>query len=172
LSDNGFLRIRNWDNYQNADIFKKSHGKPPWIKLFVHKDYELEKLPIAARLLFFELLKVSGRYSNVFPNDSQWLVGEVRMTESEISEGLAVLLQGAWLSRSKSPRRSRKIREESEKDSPLEENRRDKPPNPLSGKAKNCSVCGPIALPRGVTLADHLYSSHGIEPLRVVEGAA
>lgn len=170
----GFLRIRNWEKFQNADIFKKSHGRPPWVKFFVHNDVELQALSVPTRLLFFELLKVAGRYANAFPNDSQWLVGEVRMDESSISQGLEELRSGGWLSHSKTTRRSRKILEKSESVGENKENRREeiKPPSPPSGKApktsvasgKRCPECD-LTMPMGVTLADHRRRQHGVEAI-------
>jgi hypothetical protein len=44
------------------------------------------------------------------------------------------------------------------------------PPSPPSGKTSSngkieCPECGPILLPRMTTLADHRYSSHGVEAI-------
>jgi hypothetical protein len=106
-----YLRIKNWEHYQNADVFKKSGGRPPWVKLFIRRDLELDGCCIEARILFYELLKVSGDYANVISNDLKWISTETRLPLNVVAKGLPVLLQGAWLSETKSPRRSRKIRE-------------------------------------------------------------
>jgi hypothetical protein len=34
LNDERYIAIRDWDRLQNADVFKKSGGRPPWIKLY------------------------------------------------------------------------------------------------------------------------------------------
>lgn len=106
-----YLRIRNWERYQNADVFKKSGGKPPWVKLFVRRDLELDEACIEARILFYELLKVAGEYANVMSNDLNWISRETRLPLDVVVKGLPVLRKGAWLSETKSARRSRKIRE-------------------------------------------------------------
>jgi hypothetical protein len=174
LSEHGYLRIRNWEKFQNADIFKKSSGRPPWVKFFVHNDAELQALSVPTRLLFYELLKVAGRHLNAFSNDSQWLVGEVRMEESVISQGLEELRSGGWLSHSKTKRRSRKILEKSERVGENKENRREEinPPNPPSGEvkgngARTCPECGLSveALPKSMTLADHRFRAHDVEAI-------
>lgn len=30
----GYVRVAGWDRFQNADVFRKSGGRPPWIKLY------------------------------------------------------------------------------------------------------------------------------------------
>ena len=107
----GYLRVSNWERYQNADVFKKSHGRPPWVKLFVRRDLELDQCCIEARILFYELLKVAGDYANVMSNDLNWISSETRLPLKVVVKGLPVLRKGAWLSETSSPRRSRKIRE-------------------------------------------------------------
>jgi hypothetical protein len=34
VSDGRYIVPRNWANFQNADVWKKSGGRPPWIKLY------------------------------------------------------------------------------------------------------------------------------------------
>lgn len=117
-----FLRIRNWEHYQNADVFKKSGGTPPWCKLYTRRDIDLDQACLEARLLFVELLKCASEYGNVMRGDPEWIARETRMPIAAVVKGLPVLLKGAWLSESKTPRRSRKIlealapREEKDKD--------------------------------------------------------
>jgi len=106
-----YLRVRNWERYQNADVFKKSNGRPPWCKLFTRRDLELDEASLEARLLFFELLRVASEYVNVMRNDLNWISRETRLPVEAVAKGLPELLNGAWLSETKTPRRSRKIRE-------------------------------------------------------------
>ena len=105
----GYLSVENFWKYQNADVWKKSKTHPPWFKHYVHRDAELDKLPPATRLLFFELLGAATRYSNVIEDDLNWLYAETRIDPKLIREGLAQLLKGGWLSRTKTRRRSRQL---------------------------------------------------------------
>lgn len=112
----GYLRVKNFWKYQNADVWKKCDGHPPWFKHFVHRDRELDQLPVVARLLFSELLGSATRNSNVLQDDLNWICSEVRMTPKEVAQALPMLVKGGWLSQSSSARRSRapsrKTREE------------------------------------------------------------
>jgi hypothetical protein len=123
-----YLRVRNWEKLQNADIFKKSHGCPPWIKFKVDflDDYEIGLLSYATQLVYLKLLLVAAKTSNAIPNDIEWLAKQTGMDAGTILEGVTVLLEGAWLSQTKSPRRSRKIRESLAQKSPLDKTRQEK----------------------------------------------
>lgn len=103
-----YLSVSNFWKYQNADVWKKSKTHPPWFKHYVHRDPELDKLPVCARLLFWELLAAATRYSNVLEADLNWLYAETRVEPERIAEMLPLLLEGGWLSETKSRRRSRK----------------------------------------------------------------
>ena len=111
-----YLRVRNWEHFQNADIFKKSHGCPPWIKFYTAMldDYELSRLDYGVQLAYLKLLLVAAKTSNAIPNDLEWLAKQTGIDQGTMLEAVAVLLEGAWLSQTKSPRRSRKIRERGE----------------------------------------------------------
>lgn len=114
----GYLSVRNFWKYQNADVWKKAKGHPPWFKFFVSRDRELDQLDPSARLLFYELLASATRHSNVLEADLKWLWAETRLEPELIAEHLPTLLKGAWLSQTKTPRRSRKPSREN-RDNPL-----------------------------------------------------
>lgn len=122
-----YLRIKNWEHFQNADIFKKSNGCPPWVKFYTAMldDYELGRLPYGTQLTYLKLLLVAAKTSNAIPNDIEWLAKQTGIDSGTILESVGLLLEGAWLSQTKSPRRSRKIRESLAKDSPLDKTRQD-----------------------------------------------
>lgn len=104
-----YLRISKFWDYQNADVWKKCKGHPPWFKHFVHRDREMDRLPIATRLLWIELLGVATRHSNVLEDDLKWISTETRMPLNEVRKALPVLLKGGWLSQTATPRRSRNL---------------------------------------------------------------
>ncbi len=131
-----YVRIRNWDRYQNADVFKKSKGRPPWCKLFTRRDLEFDAASIEARLLFYELLRVATEYANVMSNDLNWISRETRLPLKVVAKGLPELLKGAWLTETTSPRRSRKIREKFSTRQEVEK----KPPSPPSGKQQKLAL--------------------------------
>lgn len=118
-----YLSVANFWKYQNADAWKKAKTHPPWFKHYVHRDRELDALPYPARLLFWELLAAATRYENVLGpgglngseaklSDSEeilsWIQSETRVDIETIRETLPLLLQGGWLSQTKTARRSRK----------------------------------------------------------------
>ncbi len=108
-----FLRIRNWEHYQNADIFKKAKGKPPWVKLYTAMldDHELLALDPVTQLLFDRLLLLAAKTANAIPSDPEWIANRVGIKRESVTKGCAVLLKGAWLSETKTDRGSRIIRE-------------------------------------------------------------
>ncbi len=133
-----YLSVRRFWDYQNADVWKKSKGHPPWFKFYVHRDREVDELPPLARLLWYELLAAACRHGNVLKanlneseRDLKWICSEVRMEPEEVAEYLPMLLKGGWLSQTRTPRRSRKpsrkvlessldlIEEEEEREEPL-----------------------------------------------------
>lgn len=103
-----YLSVQNFWKYQNADVWKKSKGHPPWFKHWVNRDRELDALPLLTRLVFYELLAAATRHSNVLEADLKWLWAETRVDSESIRESLPALLKGGWLSETKTPRRSRK----------------------------------------------------------------
>lgn len=115
-----YLSVQNFWKFQNADVWKKSVGHPPWCKLFVHRDMDIDELPYEARLLFYELLAAATRYSNVLKADVNWLASETRMDAVVIAEMLPLLLKGAWLSETKGARRSRKPSRVGAREDPLD----------------------------------------------------
>jgi hypothetical protein len=124
-----YLSIINFWNYQNADVWKKSRTHPPWFKHYVHRDRELDALPVEARLLWVELLAAATRHNNILglgplppghglseaeaklresERNLSWICGEVRMEPETVAEMLPLLIKGGWLSQTATPRRSRK----------------------------------------------------------------
>ncbi len=103
-----YLSVTNFWKYQNADAWKKAKTHPPWFKHFVHRDRELDQLPLVARLLFYELLGAATRNSNVLEADLNWIWAETRVEPEVIAEALPLLVKGGWLSETKTARRSRK----------------------------------------------------------------
>ena len=103
-----YLSIANFWKYQNADVWGKSKGHPPWFKHYVHRDRELDKLDPLARLLFYELLGAATRHKNVLESDPKWLFTETLMEPEEIAKHLPALLKGAWVKATERPVRSRK----------------------------------------------------------------
>lgn len=104
-----YLSVKNFWHYQNADIWKKAKGHPPWFKYFVHRDREIDHLPYVARLLWTELLACASRNSNVLEDDLNWLSAETRIDAEAIAEALPLLVKGGWLSQTRTPRRSRQL---------------------------------------------------------------
>jgi len=102
-----YLRFRNWKRYQNADLAKKSHGGLAWVKLWTIRDEELMALTPTTRLLFYELLKLAGREMNAIPNYMNFISGHTGLTLKQTVNGVQTLLEGAWLSETKTKRNSR-----------------------------------------------------------------
>lgn len=103
-----YLSVSNFWKYQDRNAWKKTKTHPPWFKLYVHRDRELDALPQLARLLFYELLACATRNSNVLEADLNWIWAETRVEPETIREYLPVLLKGGWLSQTKSARRAPK----------------------------------------------------------------
>lgn len=123
-----YLRIRNFWDFQNADAWKKSlaskkQDPPGWCKLYRRRDHDLDLLPVEARLLFHELLKVATETQNVIPKKSEWISSATRMTTQQVTKALPLLLEGAWLTETRSSRPSRKILEGFAKVSPSQARR-------------------------------------------------
>jgi hypothetical protein len=100
-----YLSVTNFWKYQDKNAWKKAKTHPPWFKQYVHRDIELDALPLEARLLFYEILAVATRYSNVLEADLNWLWAETRIEPELIGAMLPLLLKGGWLSQTKSKRR-------------------------------------------------------------------
>ena len=162
-----YLRIRKFWDYQNADAWKKAQANkrgpkhPPWCKLYAYRDEELDSLPVATRLVWFELLRLAVVHANAIPNETQRIAKQISMEPGEVANAVAQLLQGAWILETKTPRLSRKIletkppkRETLEIENPL-------PPLRVTRKPK-CHVCG--VLPLG-SMEDHLANVHGVREI-------
>lgn len=107
-----YVAVRNWAHYQHKDLFKKSRGRPPWIKFYrdLLEDQDLLELPYAAQLLFDRLLLLAASQRNAIRSDSEWIANKVGMRSQDVAESLPLLLKGAWLSETKTARRSQLIR--------------------------------------------------------------
>lgn len=166
-----FLRVRNWEHYQNADVFKKAKGKPPWVKLYTAMldDRDLLALDPVTQLLFDRLLLLAAKNANAISNDSQWIANTVGIDHGLVVKGIGELLKGAWLSETKTKRSSRKIREAVAKDSLQEvEVEVDKTPlPPFQLNPLKCRVCG-LAFKTPRRLEEHLENVHDIEAAPVV----
>lgn len=147
-----YLRIKNFWDYQNADAWKKAAASkkqepPGWCKLYRRRDRDLDRLPIPARLLFHELLKVATEHLNAIPNETEWIASEVKMPVREVEKALSLLLQGAWL---KETRTGRPSREFLEKFSPKEVRSKKKKeeeeqagePTALKSRCPDCDLGG------------------------------
>lgn len=119
-----YLRIRKFWDYQNADAWKKArenkggHRHPAWCKLYVARDLELDRQKPVVRLVFYELLRLATVHDNVIPNDMSTIANAISIPRQQVSEAIEILLKGAWLSQTSTPRRSRepsrKIRDQIE----------------------------------------------------------
>lgn len=48
MTEERYIVVRNWEKFQNADVWKKSGGRPPWIKTYtalLHDDAYIELTP-------------------------------------------------------------------------------------------------------------------------------
>lgn len=100
-----YLSVTNFWKYQDRNAWKKTKTHPPWFKFYVHRDQDIDHLPVAARLLFIELLAVATRYRNVLEADPNWIRMETRIELELITENLPLLLKGGWLRETKTARR-------------------------------------------------------------------
>lgn len=89
-----YLEIRNWERFQHY-----RNRRPVWIKFHVEllDDVELRRLPYATRLLWDQLLLLAARLDNLIPNDAEEIANMTRIDYQSVEEGVALLLQGAWL---------------------------------------------------------------------------
>jgi hypothetical protein len=72
--DNGFLQVRNWNRFQNADVFKKSDGRPPWIKLYQQllDDPDIQAMTFADLGRLVTVWLWAARLGNKLPADETW----------------------------------------------------------------------------------------------------
>ena len=84
----GYLAIRNWQRYQHKDIFKKSNGKPPWIKFYTAllEDDEMSDLDLSTRLLFCLLLLLAAKKRNAIPSDPEWIGNRIEMNPELVAK--------------------------------------------------------------------------------------
>ena len=129
-----YLRFRNWERYQNADLAKKSSAGLAWVKLWTKYDPELAALPQSARLLFYELLRLAGRELNAIPNDMNWISGNTGLPLNQVVKGIDLLVKGAWLSETKTARRSRKVSRKTLDVEKSREEEKDKDPKAVSAR--------------------------------------
>lgn len=107
--NDGFLRVENFEKMQHKDIFKKSDGKPPWIKFFVKllDNEDFEDLDYVAQLAYVKLLLLAARKENAIPNRPKYVAARLGMTPKEVTQAVATLIETGLLSHSKTKRRSR-----------------------------------------------------------------
>lgn len=103
-----YLSVVNFWKHQDKNAWKKAKYHPPWFKHVVHRDRDLDRLPLEARLLWWELLAAATRYSNVLEADLNWLSMETRINPETIKQVLPLLVKGGWLSETKTARRATK----------------------------------------------------------------
>lgn len=165
----GYLRVRNFWEYQNADAWKKAQANkngpqhPAWCKLHHRRDYEIDTLPIVTRLVWLELLRLATVYANAIPNDSQLIANAISIDSQAVSESIHTLLKGRWLQESKTSRLSRKpsrknlpLEVEVEVDNPLPPKRENPNPKPRPHQCPHCGItkAGPASL------AEHIENVH------------
>ncbi len=143
MTAGGFLRVRNWEKYQNADLAKKSGADGlAWVKLWTRDDYELSQESYLVRLLFVEILKLAGREMNAIPNDLNWISSRCDMNVKDVAKGLDVLLKQGWLSQTKSNRRSRQhSRQSSRPEVEVEVEEKSTSATPLTLLKSPCPEC-------------------------------
>lgn len=141
-----YLRVRRFWDYQNADAWKKAAGNknpprhPPWCKLFVHRDEQLDMLDVKTRLVFYELLRLATRYGNAIPNESEIIAKQISMKPQDVVNAVLTLLEGRWLQESKTARHSRKVLEKKSPQNREQEEDKETPLPPLSDEVKNGNI--------------------------------
>lgn len=105
----GFIRITNFEKMQHKDIFKKSEGKPPWIKFFVKllDNEDFEDLDYLAQLAYLKMLLLAARKENSIPNQNEWVAKRIGMTGEEVTDAVEKLVETGFLSRSRTRRKLR-----------------------------------------------------------------
>lgn len=158
-----YLRIRNFWDYQNADVWKKAkankkgHRHPPWCKLYVARDLEIDALPPITRLVFYELLRLATVTGNVIPNDISTIANAISIPRQEVAKAIPMLLKGAWLSETKTSRRSREFLDQKQ----IEKKKKEVPKSSSNGYVDERAVG---KLLRALTDADDL-TGHTIRKL-------
>lgn len=112
--NDGFLRVENFEKMQHKDIFKKSDGKPPWIKFFVKllDNEDFEDLDYVAQLAYVKLLLLAAKKENAIPNRPKYVAARLGMSPKEVTKAVATLVESGFLTHSKT---RRKLRISSEK---------------------------------------------------------
>lgn len=122
-----YIRVKNWERYQNADVFKKSDGKPPWIKLYrtLLDDYEFMHLEVEERYTLMMLWLLAAQTSNTIPNDFTWISQRIGVHELQLE---SLVKQGFCSYTNSRPRLEKlALRSKNEEEEEEEEN----PPPPL-----------------------------------------
>ena len=155
----GYIRVTNWRTYQHY-----KNRKPAWIKLhtdLLHPNNKLNDLPVPTRYLFDRLLLLAAEYDNAIPNRHELIANLLRIPHEHVTEGIAQLTKGQWISQTKtkrpaSKRASKTLAPEVEKEIET--------PSPLTGKTQ-CAECG-------LSSPYHVADCSSVPRLRIVEGAA
>ena len=185
--DNGYLQVRNWSRYQNADVFKKSGGRPPWVKLYaaVLDDVDFAQLTDAEVGQLFKIWILAARTGNKLSTKPGWIrsrIGATRVVPVSkfLSLGFLEPYDSATNPAANGHVPSRHARDSVETESRLEVDVEvEDPPTPLEGgsrkrgrardaepgaaRARDCPECGPVHLPMGTTIADHRRNVHGVD---------
>jgi hypothetical protein len=108
-----YLEVRNWERFQHY-----RDRKPIWIKFYVETldDTELRRLPYATRLLWDQILLLAARFDNRIPNDPEEISYLTRIDLVSVQEGIAALLQGAWIRETRASKPASKPLAETEQD--------------------------------------------------------
>lgn len=140
IEEGGYLRVRNFWDYQNADAWKKARANkrgnrhPAWCKLYAARDYEIDQLPVVTRLVWYELLRLATIHANAIPNDSQLILKQISIDSQDYANACGQLIKGGWIKVSKTKRLSR---EPSRNFLPLDRDRdRENPLPPFQGKSQ------------------------------------
>lgn len=138
-----YLAIDGFDRLQNSDIFKKSGGKPPWVKLYVKLlDNEVfEDFDYVTQLVYLKLLLLAARKENAIPNDEDYISRRIGIRAKDVRLAIDNLLESGWVKASGRTRRSRadsRISLEAvANDSPLDKKRLEETRNPLGPRKRD-----------------------------------
>jgi hypothetical protein len=92
-----FLRVRNWEKYQDANLaakYRESGGVLPWMKQMTNRldDYEYTRLHPLSRYIWCECIGLAAKYGpDRLPNDAGWL--QERMHASFLGDQFEASLQ-------------------------------------------------------------------------------
>lgn len=120
-----YLGVTNFEALQHSDIFKKSGGKPPWVKLFVKllDNEDFDEFSYGAQLVYLKLLLLAARKENCVPNDANYISKRIGIDKKTVEKSLAELSKSRWIKAVGANQKLRIVRESFAPVLPLEENR-------------------------------------------------